>query len=657
MLRKSILFFLLSSVAGFEDSDIDFSVGLLKARDVKSICLLTCGDRTWNHKFAKNASKVSIAVSHVSIDDSLSDLDSVGLCLNPGSTDVGVLIDTKCPLYEEVLMYASEKLLFDANHKWLIIDIDTWICNISAVSNVAMNENLSWLMDSFEKLNLSVDADVTLSLQKGSENNIYEVYNFGKLRGGNVVVKKLGNWRNRGDLINHLNVYKYYRRWDFENSTINYVAVMSTPPKVFDVNMLIGNTPAPGVAVITITGTRVLVEIAQLHNIRYNYTIVDRWIGKFERNTTPVAATLVYFKEQDITPILRVTSEIFQRVDMVSPPVTSIETRYYYRIPTTGPGKFENQFLRPLTNGVWGCVVAVVFLCALVLFLTARAERRPSAGQYAVFSVAAAFCQQFFEDGGYDDPRRESSARQLTVLVTGASCVLIYNYYTSSVVSWLLNGPPPSINSLQELLESPLSLIYQDIGYTRSWLQNPTYYYNKKNAEVEDKLRRFKVFKKKQGEPLLVPLVEGIEMVKAGGYAYHTEVYNANMLISRKFNQEELCELGSLQSMEETPLYIAIPKNSPYKEFFNWNLLRMYETGVVSHLQRQANSPEISCEGSSPRALALGGAAPAFLLLAFGYLLATIIVLIERLVARNELRLIRKIKNRVVVGAEMLTNL
>ncbi|XP_047995152.1 ionotropic receptor 75a-like [Leguminivora glycinivorella] len=647
MLRKSIIFCLLSSVASFEHNVIDFSLDLLKARDVKSICLLTCGDRSWYLKFAINASKVSIAVSHVGIDDSLSDLDSLGLCLNPGSIDVGVLIDTKCPLYEEVLIYASKKLLFNAYHKWLVINVDTWMSNVS--NSVEMNENMSRFIGTFQKLNLSVDADITLSLQKGSENNIYEVYNFGKIRGGDVVVKKVGNWRNKTDLINNLNAYKYYRRWDFENSTINYVGVMSTPPREFDVNMLIEDVPAPGVAVVTTIGTRVLVELAELHNIRYNYTIVDRWIGKFERNATPAVATSIYFKDQDVTPVLRVTSEIFKRVGIVSSPVSSIETRYYYRIPTTGPGKFENQFLRPLTNGVWGCVVAVIFLCALVLFLTARAERRPAALQYAVFSVAATFCQQFFEDGGVDESGRESSARQLTVLVTGTSCVLIYNYYTSSVVSWLLNGPPPSINSLQELLESPLCLIYEDIGYTRSWLQNPTYYYNKKNAEVEDKLK-FKVFRKKKGEPLLVPLEKGIEMVKAGGYAYHTEVYNANMLISRNFNQEELCELGSLQSMEKTDLYMAIPKDSPYKEFFNWNILRLFETGVVSHIQRQAQSPEISCEGSSPRALALGGAAPAFLLLAFGYLLAVIIVLIERLVARNELKLIKNIKNRMIHG-------
>nr|AST36223.1 putative ionotropic receptor IR3 [Hedya nubiferana] len=575
MFRRSLLLFLVSSVAGLEDNVIDFSLEFFKTRNVYSVCLLTCGDKAWTRRFTRNASNVSITVAHVSIHETLTeDLVSVDSCLNSVVTSTGVLVDTKCPQFEDVILYASENLFFDANHKWLIIDVDTRLSNMTTYpKNVEMNENLSWLVETLEQVNLSVDADVTISLQKGSENNIYEIYNFGKIRGGNIVVKKLGSWRNRADWIYQLNVYKYYKRWDLENSPLNVVAVMSTPPKIFDVNMIIGNNPYPGVAIITTTASRILEEISKLHNIRYNYTIMDRWIGDFKRNSTRVAANSVYFREQDITPVLRMPPEIFQKLDMLLPPLTAIETRYYYRIPTTGPGKFENQFLTPLTDQVWACVTAVISLCALVLFLTAKAERRPAAAQYAVFSVAATFCQQFFDDNdnsGIDDPRRKSSARQLTVLVTGVSCVLIYNYYTSSVVSWLLSGPPPSINSLQELLESPLSLIFQDIGYTRSWLQNPTYYYNKKNAEVEDKLRKYKVFRKKKGEPLLVPLEEGIEMVKAGGYAYHTEVYNANTLISRKFTQEELCELGSLQSMEKTLLYASIPKKSPYKEFFNW---------------------------------------------------------------------------------------
>lgn len=69
-------------------------------------------------------------------------------------------------------------------------------------------------------------------------------------------------------------------------------------------------------------------------------------------------------------------------------------TKFYYRIPTTGPGKYENQFLRPLTMSVWWCVIAMINLCGILLFITSKIEGRSSGAQYALFSVLASFCQQ-----------------------------------------------------------------------------------------------------------------------------------------------------------------------------------------------------------------------------------------------------------------------
>lgn len=47
--------------------------------------------------------------------------------------------------------------------------------------------------------------------------------------------------------------------------------------------------------------------------------------------------------------------------------------------------------------------------------------------------------------------------------------------------------------------------------------QSPDYYYNKRNAKVEDEIRKKKVFNKKNRGPLLMPVEEGIKLVKAGG--------------------------------------------------------------------------------------------------------------------------------------------
>lgn len=48
--------------------------------------------------------------------------------------------------------------------------------------------------------------------------------------------------------------------------------------------------------------------------------------------------------------------------------------------------------------------------------------------------------------------------------------MLLYNYYTSAVVSWLLNAAAPSIANLDGLINSDFELIFEDIGYTRGWL-------------------------------------------------------------------------------------------------------------------------------------------------------------------------------------------
>ncbi|KAJ2939230.1 hypothetical protein O0L34_g8542 [Tuta absoluta] len=391
--------------------------------------------------------------------------------------------------------------------------------------------------------------------------------------------------------------------------------------------MIIGNTPPPVSVIIQVISMAVLHIVAERHNFRFMYSTSDRWVGNCKPEDTASVSGSLYHGYHDITPVIRTT--VCGSYDIIHPAADSIETRYFYRIPTHGAGKFENQFFRPLATYSWICVFFVISLCALALLLSAKIEHRPMPAQYAAFSVAASFCQQFFEDSGNVAGRRLSQARRMSIFVTSLFCLLLYNYYTSSVVSWLLNGPPPSINSLQELMESPLKLVYEDVGYAKSWLQNPTYYFNVKNAKVENEMRK-KVLNKKKDSPLLLTAEEGIKMIKAGGFAFHTEVNTANMYISRMFNQMDLCELGSLQSMEKTTLYPAVQKNSPFREFFVWSSARLAVRGIISCIQHRVRSPIVSCGGSSPRALALGGAAPAFMLLAFGYLMAICILLLER---------------------------
>ncbi|XP_064071907.1 ionotropic receptor 75a-like [Vanessa tameamea] len=567
----------------------------------------------WNQKFAKRISNHNIAVSTVHISNRHKfDLNRIKICLKQTLLPIGVLINPQCPAFEDVMYYASQNLLFDRNHKWLINEENKVLRNdLTLVFNekyvhfedyntTKVADNVDDvkipIIDVLNNLNLSVDADITASITKG---------------------------------LTLTKTFKYYRRWNFQKMALKMIISMTPVPRVFHPEMLIGRIPDPGVAIISQTGAQLLHEIAGIHNFGYTYTVVDRWVGDYNRNHLYTATNGLYFREHDITPVLRFLPAHFSRYDVVFPTVTFIETRYYYRIPSYGIGKFENQFLRPLSTATWWCVVAVGALCGIVLMLSTIVEKRPITVNFALFSVLALICQQFFEE--FEDIKRISSARKLTILVTGLSCLLIYNYYTSSVVSWLLNGPPPSINSLWELLDSPLQPVFQDTGYSYSWLQLPDYYYNKKNAKAEEVLKKRILNMKKKGNSIIIPVNEGIDLVRKGGYVYHTDVNSANSRISQTFTQRELCDLDSLNSMEKTLLYPCVQKRSPYREFFIWSLSRLMERGIIRCIQQRTWSHGVKCEGSSPRALALGGAAPAFILLAAGYILGTVIMLFERL--------------------------
>lgn len=81
---------------------------------------------------------------------------------------------------------------------------------------------------------------VFLVKDRDSDYTLYDVYNYGKIQGGNLIVHEVGSWDVDNGLhfdIN-LNGYKYYRRWDFQNITMRMILVVSTLVYVLGINMI-----------------------------------------------------------------------------------------------------------------------------------------------------------------------------------------------------------------------------------------------------------------------------------------------------------------------------------------------------------------------------------------------------------------------------------
>lgn len=136
--------------------------------------------------------------------------------------------------------------------------------------------------------------------------------------------------------------------------------------------------------------------------------------------------------------------------------------------------------------------------------------------------------------------------------------ILLYNYYTSSLVSSLLSSKPDVFETIEELIDSDLQLGIENQPYTFTYiLQRSGDFYIRK-------LNRSKIYRTNK---FLTP-EEGIRKVKEGGYGYHTETTTAYPLIARMYDQKEICDLNEIDFIPPGPMSLFLQKESQYKELF-----------------------------------------------------------------------------------------
>ncbi|KAJ0179643.1 hypothetical protein K1T71_004234 [Dendrolimus kikuchii] len=519
------------------------------------------------------------------------------------NTGIGILTQGSCGDFNAILNEASKLKLFDAMHIWLTF------------SNTSGNETAKFIAEKYNKLNLSVDTDIAVVAPEGDGYSLIDVFNFGKIQGNQLETTPLGIWREESGLVIWLKGFKYYNRWNFQNLTLRAISVILDQPNDFQSDMLSEIGYTRGVAAMTKIASQQLNLLKEVHNFRFNYSIAGRWIGAPQRNSTLAVSNALYWEEQDISST---TARIFPHwlawVDILFPPMTYLEKN-------------------TISCGRAAC--------------RKRRQNHPQPGGRAFarldgYHPWSKVCRHnnvelYYEDGiQISDDMFTSQGRKLTLLIVGLTSMLLYNYYTSSVVSWLLNAAAPSIASLDALINSDFELIFEDIGYTRGWLDNPGFfYYSGYENPKEDILRDIKVTSGKRTMQPLQPVEDGLQFIRTGKYAYHTEPYTASQVISKTFEEKELCELGSLPMMFPAQVYIYSQRRSPYKQFFVWSLMRLSERGHLKASQARFAGTIPACSGSMPRALALGQAAPAFALLIEAALLALCIMLWEILWSRS----------------------
>ncbi|RZC36783.1 Lig chan domain containing protein [Asbolus verrucosus] len=163
----------------------------------------------------------------------------------------------------------------------------------------------------------------------------------------------------------------------------------------------------------------------------------------------------------------------------------------------------------------------------------------------------------------------ETSWSLSAIVTLGAFCqqVIIYQFYSASLVSHLLMKPVTNIRTLKDLINSPLKAGCEDILYDRDYFKVHS------TDEITKELLYKKILGKRNTSNFLSP-EQGLKLVEQGGYAFHVETATAYPIIEATFGEKAICELREIQLFRTQPMHANFQKHSPFRDMLDtWYVL------------------------------------------------------------------------------------
>uniref|UniRef100_A0A182R077 Ionotropic glutamate receptor C-terminal domain-containing protein n=1 Tax=Anopheles farauti TaxID=69004 RepID=A0A182R077_9DIPT len=215
---------------------------------------------------------------------------------------------------------------------------------------------------------------------------------------------------------------------------------------------------------------------------------------------------------------------------------------------------------------------------------------------------------------------------------------LMFQYYSASIVGTLLMEQPKSIKTLRNLIDSRLTLGIEDIPYSRD------YFVRTSDVDsLELHRTRIEYYEPKTGrnESHFLPAADGLQLVRAGGYAFHVAISAAYRIIRLTFGEREICELSEIDMFPVWSQWMVaiVQKNSPYRDVITYGLRRLNEAGLMQRQRHVWQETKPKCVRQiAPTDLIVGldAVVSAFVLLLGGVALSICVLVVEILCHRIE---------------------
>nr|XP_032527242.1 ionotropic receptor 75a-like [Danaus plexippus plexippus] len=224
----------------------------------------------------------------------------------------------------------------------------------------------------------------------------------------------------------------------------------------------------------------------------------------------------------------------------------------------------NNMFLEPFTPKVWLCCLGLFVILALAQRATARTKHEKDGAYIAVLATT-------LQQDASAVPAGISG--RWTFLVLSVFSILIHGYYTSAIVSGLMNAGRGGPNSLRALGDSKYAIASEEYDYMK---------YTMFDVETNwDDLEYLK--KKKLTSTFYQDIKVGVQLMRAGSTAFHSE-YNQLYPHLKSFTDDELCKLQSVDTIPEINSWVTTMKRGQWTPAFRIAGAWLHEVGLAKRL-------------------------------------------------------------------------
>ncbi|XP_070069435.1 ionotropic receptor 75a [Drosophila takahashii] len=628
-MKTSFCLFILAVAAGEVSLDMEISVltnfvvNLVKTNHaILFVCSIKDFEETTIALMEKNQ---FVSVVHLNMNQTYS---LPTLLTRECHARTSILVNARCSGTTDLLFEASENRFFNKTYQWFLWGVDLDVQSLFPL-----------------KLNyVGPNAQITYVNKTDDGYAYWDIHSKGRHLKSKLEIHLIGTLIN--DTLNivcdifHLQSIDF--RGQFNGITLRGASVIDKEDIITNEqieSILSRPTKDAGVAAFI----KYHYELLGLLRDRFNFTVNFRnsrgWAGRLGNTTFRLGLLgIIMRNEADIA-----ASGAFNRINRFAEfdiihQSWKFETAFLYRYTADldTHGKSGN-FLSPFSDRVWFfCLLTLAaFSIIWVLFevidskllhrrdisqktegSSQKMEAAPNAVKdnpsikttciERILQTFGACCQQ-----GLDPNPKDRSVRFLVMTLFLFSLVM-YNYYTSSVVGGLLSSSDQGPASVDEITASPLKISFEDIGYYKVLFRES------QNRSITRLIEK-KLSSSRGSNELAIfsHIEEAVPYLKAGGFAFHCEVVDAYPVIAEFFDANEICDLREVSGLMEVEIMNWIlHKNSQYTEIFRTAMCNAQEKGFVERILRRRQIKKPACQSLyTVYPVSLSGVLPAFVIL------------------------------------------